>query len=330
MIPMHWRGPAVATFAMALQGCGGESPLAPGQKTDTAAVAAAAGSVRAQNAVPSLMVTTRPVADNSTNPPRVSGSAPLTVSFSLCNSGDSDAGDSLNWQFHFGDSGQKPFNEDGSGFNHDAEQRCRVEHTYAAEGTYTAWVSVTDKHLEDQSRGVSALARRSQALTIVVGAGGGSGSAPAAAKCGSASSSIESSIVPLAIAENATVESPLAVSSDCPISSVTASLYLTHPVAAALRLSLVGPDGTTVPLAVQRGGAGDDFGTRCDARTVFDDNSPIRIGSSTAPFSGTFFPETPLSAFGGRSPSGTWRLRVENLPGGGAGTLNCWGVRINN
>jgi len=82
----------------------------------------------------------------------------------LCRSDDPDQGDSLNWQYNFGDSGRNPFNADGS-FNPDADHVCRVEHTYA-EGTYTAWVSVTDKHLEDQSKGVAGLARRSQAFTV--------------------------------------------------------------------------------------------------------------------------------------------------------------------
>jgi plastocyanin len=85
--------------------------------------------------------------------------------WNLCNSDDQDPGDSLNWQFNFGDSGRPAFNADGT-FNPDFDHSCRTEHTYR-EGSYTATVSVTDKHLEDQSRNVSATARNSQLLRVL-------------------------------------------------------------------------------------------------------------------------------------------------------------------
>jgi hypothetical protein len=108
--------------------------------------------------------------------------------FNLCQSSDPDqvilpdgsqdpSGDTLNWQFHFGDSGTEPFNEDGT-FNPDFDHFCRVEHTYEA-GRYTATVSVTDKHLEDQGNDVASLARVVLQLTVeVAGERSGSGSAP--------------------------------------------------------------------------------------------------------------------------------------------------------
>jgi len=107
--------------------------------------------------------------------PVVMGPAPLTVRFNLCKSSDPDEGDpedesdgdSLNWQFHFGDDGSDPFNADGT-FNANFARVCRTEHTYGT-GTYVATVSVTDKHLEDQSRDVTGLARVTERLTIDVG-----------------------------------------------------------------------------------------------------------------------------------------------------------------
>jgi len=111
---------------------------------------------------------TTPPADPSTSPfPTIFGAAPLTVRFNLCRSDDPDPEDSLNYQFSFGDSGRPAFNPDGT-FAPDFDHFCRTEHVYEKPGTYTATVSVTDKHLEDQSQRVVAFARRTQGLLIVV------------------------------------------------------------------------------------------------------------------------------------------------------------------
>jgi len=117
------------------------------------------------NEPPRLNWRTNPAANMATQPfPTVSGKAPLTVTFNLCNADDPDSADSLNWQFHFGDSPFPPFNSNGT-FNPDMDHTCRVEHTYKA-GTYTATLSVTDKHLEDQSRDVRSTARTTVVLRI--------------------------------------------------------------------------------------------------------------------------------------------------------------------
>jgi len=133
------------------------------------------------NNPPHIVLKTTPVADPSTSPlPTIRGRAPLTVKFNLCNSGDPDqiilpdgsqdpSGDTLNWQFNFGDGERPAFNADGT-FNADFAGFCRIEHTYERDGTYVATLSVTDKHLEDQGRGeVSALARDTARVTIQVG-----------------------------------------------------------------------------------------------------------------------------------------------------------------
>jgi len=135
------------------------------------------GDPRASNAAPRLELRTSPAANYALNPPLIEGPAPLTVVFNLCRSDDPDfvflpdgtqdpRGDTLNWQFHFGDSGAPAFKSDGS-FNPDAEHQCRVDHTYG-EGDYVATVSVTDKHLEDQGRDVVGLARATTQVAIRV------------------------------------------------------------------------------------------------------------------------------------------------------------------
>jgi PKD domain len=91
-------------------------------------------------------------------------------------------GDSLYWQFHFGDDGTQPFRSDGT-FDANFARFCRTEHTYTSSGSYVATVSVTDKHLEDQSRSVSGLARVTQRLTILVGPSVSAAPAPAIFVC---------------------------------------------------------------------------------------------------------------------------------------------------
>jgi hypothetical protein len=115
-----------------------------------------------------------PVLTLHTHPPAVNGKVWTTglVTFNLCDSTDPDQnpdhpelGDTLNWQFHFGDSGTPAFNPDGT-FNADVGHVCRTEHTYV-EGRYTATVTVTDQHLEDQGHDVSSLARTTQTITVI-------------------------------------------------------------------------------------------------------------------------------------------------------------------
>jgi len=157
--------------------CSPATPLDPSQVSPQPAGAGAVTAM-SQNAPPNLVWKTQPAADDSTVPPTISGPAPLDVKFNLCNSDDPDMslpngspdpnGDSLNWQFNFGDDGAPAFNPDGT-FNPDFDHFCRVQHTYG-EGTFIATLSVTDKHLESESHGVTAMARRSQLVKIVASA----------------------------------------------------------------------------------------------------------------------------------------------------------------
>lgn len=154
---------AISVAAMTLS-CAGGDRSAPTTATPVSASTRDGGSVTAKNVAPALVVRTIPPFDGSNT---ITGSSPLTVTFGLCQSSDADAGDSLNWQFNFGDSGRPAFNPNGT-FNPDWEHQCSAQHVYK-EGVYTAWVSVTDKHLEDQGKGVSSLARKSQSFVVKVG-----------------------------------------------------------------------------------------------------------------------------------------------------------------
>ena len=72
------------------------------------------------------------------------------------------------------------------------------------------------------------------------------------------------------------------------------------------------------------GGSDDNF-----TNTTLDDDfgfNPISGGS--APFSSTFAPSSPLSAFNGEDPNGTWTLTVSDNAGGDTGTLNNWSLKL--
>ena len=71
-------------------------------------------------------------------------------------------------------------------------------------------------------------------------------------------------------------------------------------------------------------GANDCSGTP----TVFDDAAATAISAGTAPFAGTFRPESPLSAFNGKAVTGTWKLRATDTAALDTGTVGCVQLQI--
>ena len=57
-------------------------------------------------------------------------------------------------------------------------------------------------------------------------------------------------------------------------------------------------------LSNRNGGSGDNF-----TNTVFDDEAATAISPASRPFTGSFRPFQPLSAFDGQAIAGTWTLR---------------------
>jgi subtilisin-like proprotein convertase family protein len=112
---------------------------------------------------------------------------------------------------------------------------------------------------------------------------------------------------------------------------VSVELNITDPQDKNLRASLVAPDGTVVqlfthvplPTAQNPNGVGADF-----TNTIFNDNATAPIENATsAPFSGTFQPQEPLSQVSGKAVVGTWRLIIANDGASSpAGTLNSWSL----
>lgn len=119
-----------------------------------------------------------------------------------------------------------------------------------------------------------------------------------------------------------------------PIGKVTVSVRITHTYDADIAVSLFSPDNTEVVLSQNRGGSGDNFGTDCPASandTTFDDAAATAIGTGVAPFSGTFRPDEPLSAFNGKTgaaANGNWRLFVVDSAGLDVGNIECVTLNI--
>ena len=139
----------------------------------------------------------------------------------------------------------------------------------------------------------------------------------------------------VALQDPGTIESSLVVSGLAgPISNVTVSLHITHTWDEDLRISLVGPDNTTVNLSTANGADLDNYGSGCAAasRTRFSDSAINYIVTAAPPFVGEFRPEQALAAFNGKSgaaANGTWRLRIQDVVSPDTGALQCWSVNFN-
>jgi subtilisin-like proprotein convertase family protein len=114
----------------------------------------------------------------------------------------------------------------------------------------------------------------------------------------------------LAIPDNSTtgVTSSIAVGDALTISSVSLGLNVTHTYKGDLVATLIAPDGTSVILHNLSGGATDNIITTYDIVTG---------------------PAAALSALNGKSTSGTWQLKLQDLAAQDTGTLNSWSITFN-
>src|SRR5439155_10919346 len=115
--------------------------------------------------------------------------------------------------------------------------------------------------------------------------------------------------------------SSITVNQDITIGAVRVLLNISHTFDNDLYIHLTGPDGTDVMLVYRRGLSGDNF-----TKTILDDTATKFIGDGSAPFTGSFRPEEPLSAFAGKNARGTWQLWVEDQQKGDSGKINSWSL----
>lgn len=82
-------------------------------------------------------------------------------------------------------------------------------------------------------------------------------------------------------------------------------------------------NGVTETIIYQVGGDGDNF-----INTKLTDRAYDTISNGTAPFSGIYKAENPLSAFLETDPTGTWTLSIYDGVEGNTGTLQSWGLNL--
>jgi len=146
------------------------------------------------------------------------------------------------------------------------------------------------------------------------------------------SASYTSGNIAVPILDMATAEVQIPVSDIGSITDVNVRLRLNHTFDADLVISLIAPDATTIPLSTVRGGAGDNFGVGTNdcagTATIFDDQAGMDISAGSAPFVGSFRPESPLSILNTRNTEGIWTLRVEDMAPGDIGMIGCVTLEI--
>jgi subtilisin-like proprotein convertase family protein len=109
-----------------------------------------------------------------------------------------------------------------------------------------------------------------------------------------------------------------------PVTHVSVTLKITHPVDAQLSAYLVGPDGTQVQLFASADGLhGINF-----TNTTFDDAAATPITSGSAPYSGMYRPDQALAAFNGKNANGTWVLEVADTSLNRTGSFVSWSLNV--
>ncbi|MBU1717828.1 MAG: proprotein convertase P-domain-containing protein, partial [Bacteroidetes bacterium] len=113
------------------------------------------------------------------------------------------------------------------------------------------------------------------------------------------------------------------VGSSVTITDVNVTVNLNHTYDGDIKIYLQSPATTTVLLSNRYGGGGDNY-----TSTTFDDEAGTAISAGTAPFTGSYRPESVLSAFDGQNSSGNWTIKVTDCAGGDVGTITSWSMVI--
>lgn len=115
------------------------------------------------------------------------------------------------------------------------------------------------------------------------------------------------------IADNSTTLIPLVVSGlpntiDSTFGLCSICVNIVHTYDGDLDIKIYAPNGDSVLLSNNQGGAGDNY-----AGTCFAENGSASVLNSVPPFSGTIIPEGDINHLnGGINPNGTWWIAVED------------------
>jgi subtilisin-like proprotein convertase family protein len=121
--------------------------------------------------------------------------------------------------------------------------------------------------------------------------------------------------LPLTIPANQTVFKYLTVPAAGRLLDINVKVSISHTNLKDINLYLVSPSGRKVMLSTKNGISLDNY-----TNTVFNDEASLFINQGRPPYTGSFRPEAPLSAFDDTSSNGNWSLKIVNA-GGFQGSL---------
>jgi subtilisin-like proprotein convertase family protein len=124
-----------------------------------------------------------------------------------------------------------------------------------------------------------------------------------------------------AINDNATVMTTLTYPDSGLIQDLNVRVNIAHSFTGDIDFSLQSPAGTTVQLFNRRGSGNDNL-----PNITFDDEAAQSIDSAPTPYTGSYRPEQPLSAFDGQDFNGVWTLTVTDSAGGDTGTIQLFAL----
>ena len=125
------------------------------------------------------------------------------------------------------------------------------------------------------------------------------------------------------IRDLATTTSTITINQNINIKDLNVQISLNHTALSDLVITLRSPTGQIITLFNKRGGWENHL-----INTIFDDQATTAIGAgiapAIAPFTGSFRPESLLSALNDKNAKGTWTLSITDTAGGDAGKLISW------
>jgi subtilisin-like proprotein convertase family protein len=127
------------------------------------------------------------------------------------------------------------------------------------------------------------------------------------------------------ISDNTTVYDTLRMigNNACTITDVNIRIdTITHTWVSDMSIAIK-HNATTVALITNRGGSGDNI-----IGCILNDSAANPISGGTAPFTGSFRPESPLTAFNGQAPNGDWVLSVNDNATGDTGIIKAWCIVV--
>ena len=121
--------------------------------------------------------------------------------------------------------------------------------------------------------------------------------------------------MPQSIPDVSSVNASIAVAQAGTITVAAVRFNATHSWDSDIDLTLTSPGGTTLDLTSDNGSGQANY-----TNTVFLDSATTSITAGSAPYTGNFLPEQPLSGLNGQSITGTWSSVLADDLSGDTGT----------